>query len=64
MEVVRAARLRRRSLEVVARKLLQAPHRPALVYAHFWGPTWNLGRASFWNHTAQPGAPRPAVHPC
>ena len=45
----------RRSLEVVIRKLLQSPQRPALVYMHFWGPTWNLGRMSFWSHTVQPG---------
>lgn len=47
----------RRSLEVIIRKLLQLPGRPALVYVHWWSPTSNQGSASFWNRTVQPGAP-------
>ena len=46
----------RRSLEVIMRKLLQLPGRPALVYVHWWSPTSNQGSASFWNRTVQPGA--------
>ena len=49
---------RRRSLEMIFRKLLQFPNRPALVYLHFWAPTGNIGQWSFWNHTVQPGEPR------
>ncbi len=56
MEKRRAPAGGRRSLEVIVRKLLQSPQRPALVYLHFWGPTRNMGRASFWAHTPQPGA--------
>ena len=41
------------------RKLLQFPSRPAVVYLHFWAPTWNIGQWSFWNHTVQPGAQHP-----
>ena len=48
---------RRRSLEIIIRKLLQLPGSPALAYLHFWSPTENVGQRSFWNHTVQPGAP-------
>ena len=48
---------RRRSLEIIFWKLLQFPKRPALVYLHFWAPTYNIGQWSFWNHTVQPGEP-------
>ncbi|KAK9833339.1 hypothetical protein WJX81_007962 [Elliptochloris bilobata] len=44
----------RRSLEVIIRKMLQLPHRPAVVYLHWWSPTLNQGRRSFWNSTVQP----------
>ena len=32
---------RRRSLEVLIRKLLALPSSPALVYLHWWSPTTN-----------------------
>ena len=43
------------------RKLLQFPSRPAVVYLHFWAPTYNTGQWSFWNHTVQPGAQHPTL---
>ena len=44
----------RRALEVLMRKVLMLPGRPALVYLHWWSPTTNQGSRSFWNHTVQP----------
>lgn len=44
----------RRSLEVLLRKLLQFPNRPAMVYLHWWSPSLNQGQRSFWRAPAPP----------